>query len=382
MSVAGLVSVARAARPPGERFAGIPLLLRAVLVAKQAGLHPVRVVSSDPDEAREILSSRKLDDVEIVPALPGGPVVVLPHDVVCEPAVLRALAEAPGPALLVRGGEPLGPERLDAGAAQPTLVEVGDALAVRLDTPRAMQRARDALFEACRKPVDGIVSRHLNRHLSIFISKRLVDTPVSPNATTIATFFVGLLAAALVSRGGYGWTLAGAALLQCNSILDGVDGELARVRHQHSRLGQWLDTVSDDLVNVAFWAALGVGAVGLPGGRLLLLAGLATAGAHLLLACVYWVELVAIGSGDAYDIDWGFRRRPPQGLLGRALELALYVPKKDFFIFFCLVCALGGVLSQTLPLIAFVAAGTALAAVARALTRLAKGRAGWAGERS
>jgi phosphatidylglycerophosphate synthase len=38
-------------------------------------------------------------------------------------------------------------------------------------------------------------------------------------------------------------------LFQLNSIIDGVDGELARMRLEASVLGEWLDTVGDGLCN-------------------------------------------------------------------------------------------------------------------------------------
>lgn len=375
MSISGLVRVESRTAPFDRIVAGLPLLVRAVLVLKQAGLAPIRVLAPDSEttRVRSILATRALDEVEIVSVCASQePTLVLPHDVICDPSVIRALSAVPGTAVAVRAGVALGPERWAEAEGPPTPVEVGAGLALLIDGPDAETRATQALFESCRKPVDGIISRHLNRHISIFVSKRIVDSSITPNMTTVATFFIGLFAAAAVSRGGYAWTLLGAGLLQVNSILDGVDGELARVRHQHSHLGQWLDTVSDDLVNVAFWAALGLGAAGLPHGQLLMRAGLVAAAAQLLLAVTYWIELHAIGSGDAYDIDWWFRRAPPTGLRGKALAALMCVPKKDFFIFFCLGCALFGVLPQVLPLIAGAVTAAAAAALVRAVARVAK----------
>ena len=41
------------------------------------------------------------------------------------------------------------------------------------------------------------------------------------------------------------------------SMLDGCDGELARVRFQQSKLGAWLDTFVDDVLNVLITVAVG-----------------------------------------------------------------------------------------------------------------------------
>ena len=53
--------------------------------------------------------------------------------------------------------------------------------------------------------------------------------------------------------------VAGMALEHMQSILDGCDGELARVRFQQSKLGAWLDTFVDDVLNVLMTAAVGSG---------------------------------------------------------------------------------------------------------------------------
>ena len=46
-------------------------------------------------------------------------------------------------------------------------------------------------------------------------------------------------------------------LLQLNSVVDGIDGELARVRHQKSEFGAFLDSICDELLNGAMYAAIG-----------------------------------------------------------------------------------------------------------------------------
>ena len=53
--------------------------------------------------------------------------------------------------------------------------------------------------------------------------------------------------------------VAGFACQQIQSVLDGCDGELARVRFQQSKLGAWLDTFVDDVLNVLITVAVGIG---------------------------------------------------------------------------------------------------------------------------
>lgn len=76
------------------------------------------------------------------------------------------------------------------------------------------------------KTWDGIVSKYFNRHLSRPIASFLATrTTISPNAVTIFSFSVAIL-------GAVGFLFAilwlGGILAQTSSILDGVDGDLAK----------------------------------------------------------------------------------------------------------------------------------------------------------
>ena len=170
---------------------------------------------------------------------------------------------------------------------------------------------------------------------------------------TIFTFLVGLAGAIVAARGGYLPTLLGAVLMQCNSILDGCDGELARVRFQHSRTGQWLDTIGDDSTNVCFAVSLALGARSLPhGAALMSAAGWVVAATTLIAAALYYAELHGIGSGDLNALEWGFDKAPAQHGLGRLLHWGHYLLKQDFQLFLFMVLALCGVLHYALPLYA------------------------------
>src|SRR4029078_13464407 len=79
--------------------------------------------------------------------------------------------------------------------------------------------------------------------------------------------------------------LVGFACQHIQSILDGCDRELARVRLQQSKLGAWLDTFVDDVLNVLLTVAIGIGltrsgaggwaaAVGIAGGAMLVASNL------------------------------------------------------------------------------------------------------------
>jgi phosphatidylglycerophosphate synthase len=59
----------------------------------------------------------------------------------------------------------------------------------------------------------------------------------------------------------------GGALFLLHSILDGCDGELARLRFQESRRGGLLDFWGDNLVHVTVFGAMGIGLARTVGAR-------------------------------------------------------------------------------------------------------------------
>src|SRR5690606_32562847 len=84
----------------------------------------------------------------------------------------------------------------------------------------------------------------------------LSHTAVEPWQVVVAHTLIGLLAAVLVSGSSpVGWLVA-AVLLQLKSLLDNIDGGLARATNRVTELGRYLDTGLDLLVNVALFAAL------------------------------------------------------------------------------------------------------------------------------
>jgi 1L-myo-inositol 1-phosphate cytidylyltransferase / CDP-L-myo-inositol myo-inositolphosphotransferase len=145
---------------------------------------------------------------------------------------------------------------------------------IDVDTPVDRRRAEHTLVSlAARKPLDGPVSRLVNRRLSAPISLVLLRAGVSPGAATVATFLFALAAAAVLALGAV-WPAAlilGGILVQLASILDGVDGEIARASLRNSPFGGFLDSVLDRAADAAVLAALAV-AAGLDGTTWALLA--------------------------------------------------------------------------------------------------------------
>ena len=117
-------------------------------------------------------------------------------------------------------------------------IDVDDPAAYRLAEIELLARLRD-------KPNDGPVARWLNRPLSIRLSRWLVKYPISPNQISIFSFLCSMAAAALFLAGDRFLLLLGGVLAQFASVVDGCDGEVARLKFQQSNYGGWLDAVLD-----------------------------------------------------------------------------------------------------------------------------------------
>lgn len=118
---------------------------------------------------------------------------------------------------------------------------------------RNIADAERFLLSQLEKPADGIISRNINRKISISITRRLMHTNVSPNQMTAVVFLIGVLSgpAILLIRDYWGLVLGG-LLYYVSSVLDGCDGELSRLRFEESPFGAWLDTVVDDTVGLSY----------------------------------------------------------------------------------------------------------------------------------
>ncbi|HSR11823.1 MAG TPA: CDP-alcohol phosphatidyltransferase family protein [Thermodesulfobacteriota bacterium] len=148
----------------------------------------------------------------------------------------------PAPASEVKGFAGL-PRTLDGSEEENRELELALLKALRLQT----------------KESDGFMSRHVSRHVSQWISRRLVRTPVTPNQVTVAGAMIGLLGAYLLSCPGYWPKVAGALLFVFCIIVDGVDGEIARLKFQESPAGHVLDLVCDNLVHLAVFLCIAWG---------------------------------------------------------------------------------------------------------------------------
>ena len=183
-------------------------------------------------------------------------------------------------------------ERVDVIAG----VELADETA-RLRAEWALIRRMNKSFEG---PVDALINWRFSMRITRILARR--SLAVTPNHVTITAILVGLAASFVASRSGYAMFAIAGVMLEVNSILDSCDGELARLRYQYSKLGQWLDNLSDDIVDNLFIIAVGAGFGGV--WRCL---GLVVAGGRILVSLVTYLDVYRrTGTGDVFAFRWWF----------------------------------------------------------------------------
>ena len=190
-------------------------------------------------------------------------------------------------AIRVRAGDALHPAALSvqlstryANEARPSGEDVsyGRArLAIRMVEPDDVPAAERTLRRSIFKDTDGRIAQ-FNRRISLPISVALIRTPLTANQLSILLVAVGFYSGWLFSLGHYRTSLLAACLSLVASILDGSDGEIARLKYQESALGCWIETVGDYSYYIAVFIGLTFGVVRQTG--------------H---PAYYWIGLIALG---------------------------------------------------------------------------------------
>jgi CDP-L-myo-inositol myo-inositolphosphotransferase len=229
--------------------------------------------------------------------------------------------------------------RLDAAPGQAAPVPPG--LAIPLEEPGAVDRA---LLRETSKASDGLVSSHLNRPLSRLISARLLrlDGVRPGHATALTALSAACMFLALV-QGRPGSLAIGCILFHLTSMIDGVDGEIARATFRSSRRGAVLDTTVDMLTNLGFALGLTMGLSRLYGGIYPDLGGFCFLG---LLAGIAVMTVLARRSPDPGSFDiLKIAYRARAGGAGWRLTLVKVVQtatSRDFFAFVFALLGMAG----------------------------------------
>jgi phosphatidylglycerophosphate synthase len=310
-----------------HRIAGLTLIERTVLSALRGGFERVVVMPGEYDaRLRQLLAAdprtRRAEIATEHPAqlIREGRVALIPSDCLLNAATLSRVYDAHvngRPVVFANGdgGENvvLCPattlaqldELLEKPAAvrlsglrrlaEPSTELLDGDLCVHVTDESSARAAEDRLLAQLRESTaasDGPLARWVDRGVSQWISRRLVYTPLRPNHITIIGTTIGLLGAWCIAQGVHGLEILGTLLFLCATVIDGVDGEVARLKFQETPFGHKFDIFTDNVVHVAIFAALGIGQYRHhPEANYSLLIGVFLVGIALAMAVTSWCFL-------------------------------------------------------------------------------------------
>ncbi len=226
-------------------------------------------------------------------------------------------------------------------------IKVSDLLWQRVRSEKDRRIAERKLDRWLVKSTDGMYAR-LNRRISVPISRQLIKFPISANMVSIFTLAVGIVSAAFFALGGYWNTVLGALLCLFASILDGCDGEVARLKLLESDFGCWLETVCDYVFYFFLLIGMTIGQWRTSGSKSYLLwGGVLLFGALASFLAVGWQRRrLATGRPEQLLGIWQdhLEKRSSNPLLYAARHLE-FIVRRCFFPYALVVFALLGIMN-------------------------------------
>ena len=246
--------------------------------------------------------------------------------------------------------------RVEAGGALPTGDDVsfGRArLALRIADPADLAAAEQAIRRSSYKDTDNTLAR-FNRSMSLPISVALIRTPLTANQLSVALVALGFYSAWLFSTGHYWAGVLGGFLSLAASVMDGCDGEIARLKYQESALGCWIETFGDYSYYIAIFIGLSVGAVRRTGWHgFYWLGGAALAGTLVTFALlIYLRSRITAGQPEKLHAVARDRFRAEETLWSRLIWRISFVATRSAMPYGIFVLSLAGML----PLVVVLAA--------------------------
>jgi len=166
---------------------------------------------------------------------------------ICNPIIFDVLEQS-----ISEGDEGLsGGIKILAERHKMRYMPLGDNFWIDIDDKTDRKNAELLICNKLKKDTDGPISKILNRPISLRISKILLKTGITPNQISVLSFVVGLAGASFFFVGEYFYLILGGILIHIHSIVDGCDGEVARLKLRPTKYGGWLDSVLDRYVDAA-----------------------------------------------------------------------------------------------------------------------------------
>jgi 1L-myo-inositol 1-phosphate cytidylyltransferase / CDP-L-myo-inositol myo-inositolphosphotransferase len=283
---AGASPAALAIADGGEpKVLGLGLARRTVMEASRAGYSRIYLLARERAAPAGITAISNWSSLADACAMQPGPLIITHASILAEPDWLTRLTEIQTePArwaakthkmiLIAAPAVASALAALEADKGAYDLTAVQERLTRHFGAPRAIPAAIDPLVVSTSadvndaewrllrglvKDTDGFMARNVERPISLRIARRLASTGITPNQITLLSVGIGLCGALSFLSAHWLWQTAGALLFLAHSILDGCDGELARLRFQESRFGGIIDYWGDNVVHIAVFACMAIG---------------------------------------------------------------------------------------------------------------------------
>jgi CDP-L-myo-inositol myo-inositolphosphotransferase len=203
-----------------------------------------------------------------------------------------------------------------------------------------------AILRSAAKPGDGIVSRYFNRPISQRISWAVLAIPGARpiHATIVSAVFAFILFWGMLAGGKTGLIL-GALLFQAASVIDGVDGEMARATFRASDLGRTLDSAIDMATNFLFLLGLTIH-LGRHGPPIILWAGCWSLSIMLVGGIIVGMRSRAGGAPLSFDLlKRSIRVAGPVDLVFWLMQT---LTSRDCYAFLFMILIIAGLAQQAL----------------------------------
>ena len=250
-----------------KKIAGVPFLLRNILILQKRGVEKLVVWAEEPvHEREEILAAIKTDQR---------------FQVELDWASKEFLSSLPETlSFLIFDGSTL----LNGIENQMVQIDADDSKAFpeklmqclnkkeiyflksesleqseQLRDEKDFYKAEERLLKSGGLNNDSFMDRLVTRFISRQLTSLFLKTSFTPNQITFLSLFIGLAAALCFFLGGHKMGIAGSVLLLVSAWVDCTDGEVARLKFMTSEWGAKLDIISDNIVHCSVFFAIGMG---------------------------------------------------------------------------------------------------------------------------
>lgn len=119
------------------------------------------------------------------------------------------------------------------------------------------KKAETLLICSCNKIKESFVAK-LHRMFSLPISRQLCKTFLTPNQISVLFCFISFIGACFIISGNTFLYYLGILMQPFAMVIDCCDGEVARLKQQYSSIGEWVDTICDNLATLFFISAISI----------------------------------------------------------------------------------------------------------------------------